>query len=179
MLLTPTSVRADLKDLPAGKIGATAGLRQGVGSLGNAFALGPLIGFEAGYHPRLLWFQNWSFGVNWSILWGTFDPDDASQVAGDLNVREMSMGIRIRRLLAGEEEEVPRFVVLSTGVSLLRSNVPLPPDADRDYIGPYLGFGVEQYLARRYLLSFEARYGIIGSGPGSFSFMVGFAFGSK
>ncbi len=179
LVLAPARGHADPKDLPAGKIGVIAGLRQGVGALGNDFSLGPLIGFQAGYHPRLLWFRDWSFGADWSILWGNFGADDSSRVAGELNIREMSLGVRIRRLLAGEEEDIPRFAVFSAGVSLLRSNVPLPPDSAREYVGPYVGFGVEQYLQRKYLLSIEARYGIIGSGPGSFSFMVGFAFGSK
>ena len=75
------------------------------------------------------------------------------------------------------------YLVGSAGFTLLRTNTPIPPDMEQSYAGPYAGIGGEGYLAEKYLLSFEVRYGLftIGpvGGPGTLSFLFGFSFGAS
>lgn len=159
--------------LPAGKFGISAGVRQGLGSLGNDFGPGVVSAVEAGYHlsgPD----SALSPGLHWSVAWGWFGFDDQASLTGSLKLLEFNFGARVRRLLGSE---VPRFIALGGGLTLLRSNVPIPPDLERVYVGPYVTLGIEQYLSKEFLLSFEARYGLIVGGPGGISLSLGIAFG--
>lgn len=164
------------EDLPRGRIGLILGMRQGVGALGNAFTYGPIGGVEAGYVFDIPGMTRWSVGSVWSVLWGRFWPDDATVTAGNLDVREINLGLHVRRTMG---PDVPRFLAFSLGVSLLRSNVPIPPDSSRDYVGPYASIGVEQYVAGTYLIGVQIRYGIFATGPGSLSILSSFSFGSR
>lgn len=159
--------------LPAGKFGISVGVRQGVGSLGGDFGLGAVGAVEAGFHPgaldRLL-----SAGLHWSVIWGWFGFDDAASVTGSLKLLEFNFGLRFRRQLA---EGAPRFLVIGGGATLLRSNVPIPPDSERVYLGPYLTLGVEQFVSNSVILSFEARYALLFNGPGGISLALGISFG--
>jgi len=159
--------------LPAGKFGISAGVRQGLGGLGTDFGPGVVSAVEAGYHlsgPDSVL----SPGLHWSVAWGWFGFDDEASLTGSLKLLEFNFGARVRRLIGSG---VPRFVALGGGMTLLRSNVPIPPDLKRTYFGPYVTVGIEQYLSREFLLSFEARYGLISGGPGGISISLGIAFG--
>lgn len=169
------SAPAHADDLPVGQIGALGGVRQGVGQLGEVFGLGGVVGIRAGYQ-RSSTESKWSLGADWSVLWGFFAADDPGISDEALRLLEMSGGVRLRRLLG---EDVPRFLVPRTGVTILRTNVPVPPDMDRTYFGPYLGVGIEQYLLGKYLLSVEWQYGVLVGGPGSLTGMVTFSVGDR
>lgn len=161
-------------ELPAGKIGVMMGMRQGAGQLGEDFGLGAVFGVEAHYHPTSI-DRMWSLGAAWSVVRAWYGPDDTASITGSLDQLEFNFGLRVRRMMG---PHLPRYFVVSAGVSMLRSNVPIVPDNERVYFGPYAAIGVEQYLAGKYLFAFEARYGIIATGPGSFSIALGFYFGA-
>lgn len=148
-------------ELPAGRIGASVGVKQGTGGLGGDF--GVVAGIEAGYHPTRL-DQRFSVGGFWAVRRSWFGEDDTS-IAGALNLIELDFGGRLRVAL---ERGAPRFLVLGGGASLLRANVPLPPDDSRHYVGPYGSLGFELYV-NDILIGLEARYGLLALGPGSFS----------
>jgi hypothetical protein len=168
------NARAD--DLPVGQFGAIGGVRQGVGQLGEVFGLGAVVGVRAGYH-RSSTERKWTLGVGWSVMWGFFAADDPGISDESLRLLEMNLGLRVRRLLG--EGGVPRFLVGTVGGTILRTNVPVPPDMDRTYAGPSLGIGVEQYLLGKYLLSVEWQYGVLVGGPGSLTGIVSFSLGTR
>jgi hypothetical protein len=162
MGVAPPSAHAQREDeLPAGRIGASVGVKQGTGGLGGDF--GVVAGIEAGYHPTRL-DQRFSVGGFWAVRRSWFGEDDTS-IAGALNLIELDFGGRLRVAL---ERGAPRFLVLGGGASLLRANVPLPPDDSRHYVGPYGSLGFELYV-NDILIGLEARYGLLALGPGSFS----------
>jgi hypothetical protein len=162
MLVALPSARAQREnELPAGRIGASVGVKQGTGGLGGDF--GVVAGIEAGYHPTGV-DQRFSLGGFWAVRRSWFGEDDTS-IAGALNLIELDFGGRLRVAL---ERGAPRFLVLGTGVSLLRANVPLPPDDQRHYVGPYGSLGFELYV-NGILIGLEGRYGLLALGPGSFS----------
>ncbi len=156
------SARAQAEDeLPRGRIGASVGVKQGTGGLGGDF--GVVAGIEAGYHPTGL-DQRFSLGAFWAVRRSWFGEDETS-IAGALNLIELDFGGRLRVAL---ERGAPRFLVLGAGASLLRANVPLPPDDSRHYVGPYGSLGFEVYV-NGVLIGLEGRYGLLAFGPGSFS----------
>jgi hypothetical protein len=175
VLCAALAAPAGADDLPVGKFGAIGGVRQNTGSLGDAFGFGWLLGVEAGYQPSPIT-QSLSLGVSWEVMWGRFGADDPDLVEEELSVLEMNFGARVRRMLGSNQ---PRFLVVVGGVTLLRTSVPVPPDMDRLYLGPYAGIGLDQYLGGTYLLSLEARYGLITGGPSSMTLVASFSFGSR
>jgi len=172
LVLVAGTARAD--DLPVGRFGAIGGVRQNTGTLGDLFGLGWLLGIEAGYQPSSLT-ESFSIGATWEVMWGRFGADDPELVEDELSVLEMNFGLRLRRALGTQ----PRFLVAGGGVTLLRTSVPVPPDMDRLYIGPYASFGLDQYVGGTYLLTLEARYGLIATGPTSMTLVASFSFGSR
>ena len=173
--LIGSSTPAVADSLPAGRFGVVAGARTGVGALGDRFGWGPVWGMEAGYNPADTE-RDWSFGVAWSVLWGYFGADRPEVSDGSLWLLEMNLGGRVRRLV-GEANQA--YLVGSMGLTLLRTNTPIPPDNERSYVGPYAGIGLEGYANSKYLLSFEVRYGVFAGGPGSLSIWAGFSFGTS
>jgi len=159
--------------LPAGKFGAIGALRQNVGGLGEQYAFGWLWGFAAGYQPTRRG-QAFSFGLDWSALFGRFYASQPTIADDPLLAVEMSIGARVRTALG---EEAPRFLVGTAGATLLRTSVPVPPDQDRLYLGGYAGFGVEQYVGNL-LFGLEARFGLLGDGPTGLTLVAGISFGS-
>jgi hypothetical protein len=146
------------------------GLRTGTGALDDAFGLGGLYGVEAAWEP-LPDGQKLGYAVVWGLLRGDFGSDPAA-ITGELDILEMSLGARLRFA-----PNVPtQSVFLGGGAAVLRANTPLPPDQRRDYVGGYLGGGVELKLWKL-MTTLEGRYGLLGPGPGSFSVQVGVGFG--
>ncbi len=169
----PAAARAD--DLPSGQLGTVGGVRQGTGQLGEVFGLGGMLGMRAGWQ-RSSTERHWSFGVGWEVLWGFFAANDPGISNESLRLLEMNLGLRVRRLLG---QGTPRFLLLQSGVTVLRSNVPIPPDSERNYVGPYVGLGIEQYLLGRFLLTVEWRYGVLVGGPGSLTGLISFSVGNR
>lgn len=171
MLALAAPAQAD-DDLPPGKIALSFGVRQGVGRLADDYGLGAVGAMEAAVHTRCV-FRRVPCGVHWSVLWGWFGSDTAS-VAGSLQILEFNFGMRLRRPMSAME---PRFLAVGAGVSLLRANVPIPPDQVRSYVGPYMSVGFDQLIGSL-LIGFEARYSMLITGPGSISLMLGVGIGS-
>ena len=161
-------------DLPSGKWGFIGGLRQNIGELGDSYGFGWLWGFQAGYQPTRQG-QAFSFGLDWSVLFGRSYASQADIPDDPLLALEMSFGTRVRTALG---EEAPRFLVGSAGLTLLRTSVPVPPDEDRLYVGGYGGFGVEQYVLGDMLVGLDARFGLLGSGPVGLTLLFSIAFGA-
>ncbi|WP_428264230.1 hypothetical protein [Haliangium sp.] len=172
---TAGAARAQAADdeLPAGRIGAGIGLRAGLGRLGSDFGLGLVGSIEAGYHPTSRG-QRVSLGVSWAVRRGWFGYDDEASVAGSLHLTEFDFGGRMRIAITPSGR---RFLTLGAGASLLRTNVPVPPDDERTYWGGYGTVGVE-FFVLGYLMNSEIRYGPIGAGPASISFMAGVSLGT-
>jgi len=160
-------------EIPRGKFGVLAGLRQHTGELGNQYGFGWLIGLSAGYQPPL-GDSRFSIGGDWGVLWGRFNSDDPSIALDQLFLVEMHFGLKFRAALTESE---PRFITASSGVTLVRADAAIPPDEKKIYAGGYAAVGIDQYLANRYLVALEARYGLIGNGPASLTLLLSFHFG--
>lgn len=174
-MLAPQAMAQDEGKLPSGKFGLSLGVRQGIGRLGGDYGLGMVGAVEAGYHPTAA-DRALSAGLSWSVVWSWFGPDDQASITGSLHLLEFNFGAELRRLI---DEPTARFLSLGTGISLLRANVPIPPDQARVYLGPYVSAGIEQFaFGGDLLISFEARYGLIVGGPGTISFAIGVGFGT-
>ena len=167
-LLAALGGRAAADGVPVGRYGFSLGARQNVGSLGGAFGRGLTFGVEAGYLPGQL-------GATWAVRWGYFKSSDASRADSTLWLLEMDLGLRFREPLG---ENAPRFLIATGGLTLMRSNIPIPPDESRLYYGPYVGFGLEQLLFSSQMFAFEARYGLVAGGPAGLTLLLTYSFGS-
>jgi hypothetical protein len=170
ILLVAAPAAAD--SLPSGMIGPVLGGRQGVGAVEPQFGLGAVLGVEAGWQPMRAQ-QRVGVALRWRTLFSGYWSNDASNVAGDLRVIEMDFGVYARFALGAQA----RYFDLGGGWSVLRANVPLPPDDVRTYEGPYAGFGLEQYLSTSTSVMFELRAGELLVGPTTLSALIGVRFG--
>lgn len=164
---------AAAEDLPSGKFGLIIGGRQGIGRLSDSFGVGLLGGVQAGWQPTRST-SPWSFGADWSWVRGKLWGAEPGTIDNGLSFVEMSLGLRVRRLIG--QQGAPQFLVLGAGGSILRTNIPIPPDTERTYAGAYASAGFELYVGGAYLVTLEARYGLI-AGPGSLSALASFSFG--
>jgi len=170
----PERATADVS-LPAGSLGMAGGARHGVGRLGELYNMGVVWGVQAAYHP-MSFEQKWSVGGVWSVLWGRLGANDPSVTDGTLHSLEMNLAVRVRRLMSSRD---PVYLTISPiGMTLLSTNLPIPPDGKRRYWGPFAGVGGEMFLGEKYSLSVEARYGVFTGGPGSLTYMVCLSVGS-
>ena len=165
--------QADEGDIPPGKFGLYSGVRQNVGDLGDRYGWGYVLGIDANYYFLSTPGRTLSLGVAWSTSFGRFGAEMADNVDSPMRLVEMSLGFRLRRSLS---EESPRFAVVSAGGSVLRTSVPVPPDEDRLYVGPYVGVGYEQFVLGRNLFTVDARYGLLANGPASVTVVAGLGF---
>lgn len=165
--------RAQEVEPPRGSLGVLVGARQNVGAVADGYRLGLSWGLGASYHlasdTRPI-----AVGGEWSLVWSRFSAGGEAAAVGSLSVLEMSFGLRPRFRLA---EGAPHFATASLGATLYRANHPVPPGHDRAFIGPYAGAGADVALGEDYLMSLEARYGLIAGGPTSLLFLAGVAFG--
>jgi hypothetical protein len=169
LCIESADVRADDDDLPTGEWGLIGALRGNTGEAGDAYNWGWLLGFAAGYQ-----FNDYPFGLNWSILWGRFQAKDTTRVDDTLSVVEMSFGLSARIGLG----DVPQFLFATGGGTLFRGSVALPPDQERVFVGPYAGAGYEFYMTDSFLLNLEGRYGLIAGGPAGFTALMSLNFGT-
>ena len=152
---------------PEGRIGIATGVRRNVGELGETFPWGYQLGFEAAYQPGRL-------GIAWSVMFSWFSTDDAGAADDALRPREMHLGLRLRWPLSDQDV---RAIPITLGGTLLRTDIPTPPDAERLYVGPYVGLGYEELLGG-FVLAVEARYGMLLAGPAGLSFVLTISRGS-
>jgi len=159
-------------DLPRGMIGLVGGVRQGTGAVAPAFGLGMLFGVEAGWQPMSTT-QHVGWTARWRVLFSGYLSGQPTNLASSLRVLEMDAGGGIR---IAPRPLALRYLFLGGGISMLRSNVPLPPDNHRSYVGGYGAVGLEQWVGTKLLLTFEVRVGQIG-GPNTLTAMAGVKFG--
>ncbi len=158
---------------PRGKFGMSVGVQQGVGDFGVDRGVGLTTAVEAGY--RLLEGERRnSLGLHWAVIWSRFFWDEPS-IAGTLQLLEFDMGVRLRRTIGTTR---PKYLFLGSGIGLLRSNAPIPPDSERVYFGPFLSVGGEGFVFGKFLFSVETRYGLVIGGPGSLTISLGLAAGN-
>lgn len=169
-LVAAAAAPARADQVPSGRMALVGGIRTGTGSLDDAFGLGGLYGVEAAWEP-LPDGRKLGYAIVWGFLRGDFGSDPAA-ITGELDVLEMSLGARLRFA----PREPTRSMFLGGGAAVLRANTPLPPDQRRDYVGGFIGVGVEQKLWKL-MTTLEVRYGLLGGGPGSLSVQVGVGFG--
>ncbi|RMH42483.1 MAG: hypothetical protein D6689_08085 [Deltaproteobacteria bacterium] len=176
----PRAATAQESDVPQVRFALALAGRGNLGEFGSRFDRGWLWGVEAGWQPGRL-------GVAWAIQWsvpqwaavplgGSFSTGDPAIVDEIVSIMEMSLGPRIRWPLS---DRVPHFALLAGGATLMRTSIPIPPDARRSYLGPYAALGYEQLLAGRYMVGVEVRYEMIGVGPSSIGARLSLAFGSR
>jgi len=175
VVIAAPAARADEDDLPSGKIGLFGAIRQNLGELGKSYGNGWMMGIDALYQPMRPG-QTWSFGLAWSAaVIGRFGADDIEVADSPLKIVEMTAGLRMRRALS---DTVPHYLFVTGGGAVLRTSVPVPPDDKRLYYGGYGGFGYERFVLSSSLLSFEARYSLLGQGPRSVTVLLGMGWGS-
>lgn len=177
LVAAAAAAHADEDDLPAGKFGAFGAIRQNLGELGKSYGNGWMMGIDAHYQPMRPG-QTWSFGLGWSVAFiGRFGADDVEVADSPLKIVEMTAGLRMRRALG---ETTPHYLFATGGGAVLRTSVPVPPDDKRVYYGGYGGLGYERYVGvlGRSLLSFEARYSLLGYAPRSVTVLFGIGWGS-
>lgn len=168
-LATSRAAPAAADDLPPGFIGTVVGVRQGTGAVAPQEGLGFLWGLAAGWQPMAP-NRSVGFSLRWRTLFSGYGAGDTSNLAGQLRVIEMDLGVGMR--IAPRRGE-GRFVDVGAGGSLLRANVPLAPDGRRDYTGPFVSFGLEQFIGSSLSVTFEIRVGQIVTGPDTLSALVG------
>jgi hypothetical protein len=178
VLLSAGTASAQEEELPSGKFGAFGAIRQNLGVLGQTYGNGWMMGIDAHYQP-IRPGLNWSVGLAWSVaVIGRFGADDPMVADSPPKIVEMTGGLRLRRALG---DTAPQFLFATGGGAVLRTNVPVPPDDKRMYYGGYGGLGFERYahFLGRSLLSFEARYSLLGQGPSSVTVLFGIGWGSQ
>ena len=174
LLSGSSDVRAD-DPLADGKLGVALGVTSAVGASSGDFGFGLVAATEAAYQPINL-DSDWGWAVHWSAAYCWCSAASSASVTGDLRWFSMTLGGRIRRAMSRTR---PRYSFLGIGAELLRSNVPVPPDDRRSYVGPYVSGGVEQYQSGgRSLVGFEVRYGMVATGPSNLSILLTFGFGN-
>lgn len=173
VVLTSVETAHAQVEVPRGDFGVILQIGQNTGEAGDAYRLGWLGGVKAGYEP--LRFGKTAIGASWSLGLGHYFIADDQLPDDRIGVVEMSMGVRMRRLLG---TTTPRFLAFGAGATILRLGRALPPDNERTYLGPYATIGLDQYLGSKILLSFMARYGLISDGPSSLALRISVSIGS-
>jgi hypothetical protein len=169
-----TRARAIAEPLPSGSLGLTVGAMTGTGASGAAQGQGLQYGLSAAWQPMTTQRQvGWS--LRWSTVFGYLFNADAAKVSGRLRTVQMDLGtgVRIR-----PTKTAGSYLTLRAGVSLLRANEALPPAQTRDYVGPFLSAGAEQYVFGALLVSLDLRYGMLTSGPTSLALFLTVGTGS-
>ena len=144
--------------LPAGRLGLRTGVRGGSGLYD--FGFGFTTAVVAGYHPTTR-HQRVSWGIEWAAAWSFFEFADTASITGTIRLLEFELGPRLR---LRPSPAARRFVVLGAGLSLTRASVPIPPDNQRAYLGPYISLGLEPKVGE-FSLSFDFRYSMLAFGP--------------
>src|SRR6185436_18949298 len=112
------------------------GARTNMGTLGNRYAVGFLVGLEA----QLMY--DW-LGLVWSMQYSRFLSSDQRNTESYLELWDLDFGVRARVAL---KPDGPAFFFGQLGVDLLRASVPLEPDLESSYVGPTVRIGGELVL---------------------------------
>ena len=146
------------------------GGRLNTGALGDHYALGYALGGEAGYQLGLI-------GIDWSLLFNSFESARPENVAAEL--RMIEMGLALRGRVALSRGDVSTFALIRAGANIVRTSVPVPPDDKRDYIGPAGGIGLEFFIFDTYSITLDGRYGLFPAGPSGVTVLLSIGVGGR
>jgi hypothetical protein len=146
------------------------GGRRNLGALGDRYQLGYVYGAEAGYHWGAL-------GVFWSALGGNFDSSRPDNPEAQLRLVEVQLGLRGRFYLGGEQ--LKSFLVVQGGGQILRTSIPVEPDASRNHLGPAVGGGVEFILSEELLVMLGSQYALVPMEPSAVTVFVSIGMGGQ
>jgi len=153
---------------PRAHMAVVGGGRSNTGALGDSYRLGYVYGAEAGYQPGVL-------GVAWSLLFGAFDSTSTSNPDSRIDLVEMELALRARVGLGAGE--INSYTLVWAGLEIVRASTPIPPDADRQYLGPSVGTGLQFVIADEFLITLGARYSLIFGGPTGVTVMMSLGVG--
>ena len=151
-----------------------AGAKRNVSVLGDQFGTGLVLGVDAGY--QLAYFASrLSLELGSAALFGWTGANNPAEFAGQLKSVELSASVRLH-LHTGDL--TPRSFYIGGGGAILRTNIPVPPNDQRQHFGPFGVIGVRQFLGG-YAVSLDARYGILFSDqPTGLTLVLGISLGA-
>jgi hypothetical protein len=173
VLVASIASGAQAEPLPPGSIGvifgAVAGINEDHERLGYGYNQ---FGAQAGWQPMSTE-RRIGYGLRWSFLFGRMYGADGTNGAARIDpflrtlTMDFSAGIRVRPGV-----NPSRYITLRGGIEMFRSNQEIPMTGSRVFIGPAASIGIDQYIAGL-LFNLDVHYGIIGSGPGEISILIG------
>ena len=159
---------AEAEPLPPGAIGVFAGGAAGTGADNATLGVGYLLGASAAWQPMSTdqWI-NWC--AKWTVAFGTMSYAEAARVGDELLTLQLDLmpGIRIRR---GQSRS--HYIALRAGGALLRTDQVIPDRMSRVFVGAAASIGYDWFIAG-WLVSVDAKYAMIGTGPTSISLTLG------
>jgi hypothetical protein len=176
---------ASAEPLPPGAVGVVFGAVAGTGADNKVVGAGvyffdtvgflmPLPGIQASWQPTTTE-RRWGWTIRGSVMFARMYGGSAAQIESPLHTvqLDLTVGLRYRPW-----RTPTRYLTIRGGGELLRANEPIPPPppkSQRAFAGGIASVGLDQY-AGPLLLSFDVRYGLIGStGPSEVALIVGFA----
>ena len=174
-LALPLPAYAETDRLPSTTIGGTLGIVAGAGPSAKPLGVGFALGISAAVQPmradqRLGWSIRWSSLFQYQNL---LTDATAARVSPDLRLFQVDVSFRARFAPAGSGT----YLTGGIGVALLRANQPIQPDNQRLWSGGFATIGVDRYVLNGVLLSLDARFGLIGTGPTTIATLVTVGYG--
>ena len=171
----PSQAHAETDRLPSTSIGATVGIVAGAGPSAKPLGIGFAWGFSAAVQPmradqRLGWSIRWSSLFQYQNL---LTDATAARVSVDLRLFQIDLSLRARFAPVGSGT----YLTGGVGVALLRANQPVQPDNQRLWSGGFATLGVDRYVLNGVLLSLDARFGLIGTGPTTIATLLTVGYG--
>ncbi len=168
--------QAETDRLPSTTIGATLGLVAGAGPSAKPLGIGFAWGFSAAVQPmradqRLGWSVRWSSLFQYQNL---LTDATAARVSADLRLFQIDVSFRARFAPTGRSGT---YLTGGIGVAMLRANQPIQPDNQRLWAGGFATLGVDRYVLKGMLLSLDARFGLIGTGPTTIATLLTIGYG--
>lgn len=173
---TATRGHAESDRLPSTSLGVTTGIVAGAGPSAKPLGFGFALGFAAAVQPmrsdqRLGWSVRWSSLFQYQNI---LSNATAARISGDVRLYQADVVFRGR---FAPTERSGTYLTAGVGVSLLRANQPVPPDSQRVWAGGLVTLGVDKYVWSGFLLSLDARFGLIGNGPTTFATLLTVGYG--
>ncbi len=170
-----SQAHAETDRLPSTSIGATVGIVAGAGPSATPLGIGFAWGFSAAVQPmradqRLGWSVRWSSLFQYQNL---LSNATAARVTTDLRLFQIDVAFRGRFAPTGSGT----YLTGGVGVALLRSNQPIQPDNQRLWSGGFATLGLDRYVLNGILLSLDARFGLIGTGPTTIATLLTVGYG--
>jgi hypothetical protein len=171
-----TTANAESDRLPSTSLGAITGVVAGAGPSAKPLGVGFALGFSAAVQPmrsdqRLGWSLRWSSLFQYQNI---LSNATAARISGDVRLYQADVVFRGR---FAPTDRSGTYLTGGVGLSLLRSNQPVPPDSQRVWAGGIVTLGVDKYVWSGFLLSLDARFGLIGNGPTTIATLLTVGYG--